>query len=271
MENFITRKRAFFGRMSKAENGDSDTHAVKKLRASDKTSFLCNHCLKKFDRASALEVHTRTHLGERPFICSIEGCGKAFVRREHMQNHLCSHFNLRRYACTFESCGKHFITSSQLSRHVITQHQSQNYQCESCGQFFKRVSELREHNKLSHSVYVFQCKEDNCRKTFPSASKLKRHMESHCRVVEPWRCLAVTCKEQFTKKSERDKHMRRLHPYFFIKASSDSQNEENVSSVVSSPIPASRYVAEPLVEISSSKQTPTDDDWNAIFGYKKRS
>ena len=63
-----------------------------------------------------------------------------------------------------------------------------------------------------------------------------------------------------------------LHPHWFIKALSENHDEENVSSVVYSPSLANRCVSEPFVELSSCKQrTSTDDDWNAVFGYKKRS
>ncbi|CAG8550923.1 16896_t:CDS:2 [Acaulospora morrowiae] len=53
--------------------------------------YQCPYCSKRFSRPSSLRIHTYSHTGEKPFICTEPGCGRKFSVQSNMRRHLRVH------------------------------------------------------------------------------------------------------------------------------------------------------------------------------------
>ena len=53
--------------------------------------YICPYCHKKFSRPSSLRIHTYSHTGEKPFVCTEPGCGRHFSVQSNMRRHLRVH------------------------------------------------------------------------------------------------------------------------------------------------------------------------------------
>jgi uncharacterized Zn-finger protein len=77
--------------------------------------FACKFCGKRYMYASSLYVHLRLHTGERPFICSFDGCDKSFTSQGNLIVHLRSHTGERPFQCS--GCHKAYAQKVGLKIH----------------------------------------------------------------------------------------------------------------------------------------------------------
>ncbi|KAJ8398654.1 hypothetical protein AAFF_G00421820 [Aldrovandia affinis] len=76
------------------------------------------HCNKSCPSASSLEIHMRTHSGERPFVCLI--CLSAFTTKANCERHLKVHTDTLNGVC--HGCGFISTTRDILYSHLVTCH-----------------------------------------------------------------------------------------------------------------------------------------------------
>ncbi|XP_073467728.1 uncharacterized protein [Aquarana catesbeiana] len=135
--------------------------------------FSCTECGKCFHFKSGLDVHKRSHTGEKPYSCP--ECGKYFSHISHLYRHQKSHTGVKSLSCS--ECGKCFSQMYNLHTHQRSHRGEKPYSCHECGKCFSRKSSLYTHQRLHTGEKPLSCSE--CGKCFLDKSNLKTHQRSH--------------------------------------------------------------------------------------------
>ncbi|XP_023676505.2 uncharacterized protein [Paramormyrops kingsleyae] len=180
-----------FGRMGSL-NIHLRTHSGEKAHC-------CNYCGKRFSRADLLKAHKRTHTGEKPYSCNV--CGKSYGQPGQLRIHKRVHTGERPYCCPH--CGKRFSEHNQLKVHLRTHTGERPYHCGYCEKSFSNAGNLRMHQRIHTGEKPYGCSQ--CGKRFSGLGDLKTHYRVHTG-ERPYHC--TLCEKTFSQAGHLTIHMR---------------------------------------------------------------
>ena len=159
-----------------------------------------------------LKNHERSHTGEKPFKCDVDGCDKAFAQSGNLATHKRTHTGEKPFKCDFDGCEKAFSEYSTLATHKLIHTGEKPFKCDvdGCDSAFARSSHLVIHKRTHTGEKPFKCDVDGCDAAFSQSSALATHKRIHTG-EKPFKCDFDGCEAAFSDKSRLNSHKEAWH------------------------------------------------------------
>ncbi|KAL4899264.1 hypothetical protein BDW74DRAFT_171637 [Aspergillus multicolor] len=122
-------------------------------RPGKKRKYTCTlpHCGKSFAQKTHLDIHTRAHTGDKPFVCKEPSCGQRFSQLGNLKTHQRRHTGEKPFSC--DICQKKFAQRGNVRAHKITHLNTKPFTCllEGCSKQFTQLGNLKSHQNKFHA------------------------------------------------------------------------------------------------------------------------
>ncbi|KAG2182931.1 hypothetical protein INT44_005912 [Umbelopsis vinacea] len=200
---------------SEVESVNSETHTSRTPNRSKIHNCTWPDCGKVYDIKTKLTEHMRSHTGERPYTCPVEGCDKSYMKNAQLQVHILTHDESYKTAfrCPFDGCGAAFPHKHRLKNHLKVHEQPHEFVCdwEGCGAAFVKPFQLRNHMCTHTNKKPHQCTHPGCEKSFDTRPKLNVHMAGVHSTELRYFCGHEGCDATFAKYPELQYHTKHDH------------------------------------------------------------
>ncbi|EGG11366.1 uncharacterized protein MELLADRAFT_76642, partial [Melampsora larici-populina 98AG31] len=202
------------------------------LGTKNKKRYQCTWtgCTRTYAKPIRLKEHERSHTNERPHACP--HCPATYRRDTHLTAHIRMHLpeESKPFECGWKEmddetniCSKRFWTKQHLKVHRESIHEGKKGQakfiCQICDREFLKHHLLRTHHSEIHcspGTKPYICTHENCKKSFETGSKLKKHEKTHSEFR--YTCIHEDCMKKsiqdrsFQTWSDLQIHTKELHP-----------------------------------------------------------
>ncbi|CAG7827085.1 unnamed protein product [Allacma fusca] len=114
-----------------------------KSNTTEGKKFTCHLCCRSVKSKQALDMHIRSHTGEKPYSCS--ECGKKFSQQASLNRHRKGVHLPKTQECY--ECGRKFGYRDYLVKHIRIHTGERPYVCPKCEKRFRDKTSLNQHSK----------------------------------------------------------------------------------------------------------------------------